>query len=95
MKSAMAMSMRCPVMALVGISDVHNFICCIWGGINGLPLNLPIPGLFDEYELEELRLLMLPPLVGDNSIPTMATDLSSPQRLVSLVDSELSEIERE
>ena len=28
MKSATAMSMRCAAMALVGISDVHNFICC-------------------------------------------------------------------
>jgi hypothetical protein len=62
-------------------------------GNNGLPLNLPILGLFDEYELEELRLLMPPPSAGNNSIPTAATDSSSLQRLVSLVDSELSEIE--
>jgi len=38
---------------------------------------------------------MPPPSARDNSIPTTATDLLSPQRLVSLVDSELSEIEQE
>jgi len=37
---------------------------------------------------------MPPPLAGDNSIPTRATDSLSHKRL-SLVDSELSEIGRE
>jgi len=56
-------------------------------------LNLPIIGLFDEHEFEELRLLMpTRPPVGDSSISTSrATDLSSLQKL-ALVDSELSEI---